>query len=41
VHTCHLSYAAGISRRIADRATTQDYLKNNLKQKELEVWLKW
>jgi hypothetical protein len=46
IHPCNSSYAGGMGRRIVvpgqQGQKAKPYLKkNNLKQKELEVWLKW
>jgi hypothetical protein len=41
-HACNLSYKGGIGRRTGvPGKKARLYLKNNLKQKGLEEWLKW
>jgi hypothetical protein len=37
IHACKSSYAGGIRRKMIKKQ--RPYLKNNLKQKGLEVWL--
>jgi hypothetical protein len=46
VHVCNPSHRGGTGRRITVQAqqpgkNMRSYLKNNLKQKGLETWLKW
>jgi hypothetical protein len=45
VHACNLSYLGGRGRRIVVQglswAKERPYLKNELKQKGLGLWLKW
>jgi hypothetical protein len=41
-HACNPNYVGGMGRRIvALGGNSRSYLKNKLKQKGLEVWLRW